>query len=332
MKDLLSVSDLTRTDIDLVLERASQMRSEPHHHRKTLRNETVVLWFAAPSTRTRIAAAAAVARLGATPVQVTAGELAATGPHDLAETAGVVSAYARAIVARMPTHADLRAVAAGSHVPVVNARSDLHHPLQAIADVLTLRDRFRRAEGLHIAFVGDASRAANSLVESAALFGVDLTIATPPGYEPDAAVLQLADERARRHGAVIRTTHDPYVAVAGANAVFTDAWLPSDVERWDEEGADLTDRALALAPYRVDDALMALADAEAVFLHCLPAHRGDEVARSVVEGERSLVTRQSENRLPVVQAVLHALVEGDLVGRPSASGAQESSTVSAGPS
>jgi ornithine carbamoyltransferase len=196
-----------------------------------------------------------------------------------------------AIVIRTFAQAELEEVAANADVPVINALSDSHHPCQALADMLTLRERFGRLDGLKLAYVGDGNNVANSLIEAGGLTGVEVAVACPPGYEPSVA------------GAAV--THDPLEAVRGADAVYTDVWVSmgEDAER---------DRRLAdLRPYQVSEELFAQAAEDAIFLHCLPAHRGEEVAAAVIDGPRSAVWQQAANRLPTEQALLYTLVTGD---------------------
>jgi ornithine carbamoyltransferase len=188
-------------------------------------------------------------------------------------------------------------MASAASVPVINALTDDHHPCQALADMLTLRERFGRLEGLRVAYVGDGNNVAHSLIEAAMVAGFELSLACPPGYLPDAAIT-------REAGPAVHVFRDPRDAVAGAHAVYTDVWVSMGDEQ--ERRARMTD----LAAYRVDGGLMRLASHDAIFLHCLPAHRGEEVAAEVIDGPRSAVWEQAANRLPTEQAVLHALVTG----------------------
>jgi ornithine carbamoyltransferase len=188
-------------------------------------------------------------------------------------------------------------MASAASVPIINALSNEHHPCQALADLLTLRERFGGLEGLRVAYVGDGNNVAHSLMEAAALAGFELWLACPPGYRPD-------EEIASRAGDAVHVVADPREAVAGAQAVYTDVW----VSMGDEE--ERTRRLADLTAYRVDADLMALADPEAVFLHCLPAHRGEEVSADVIDGPRSAVWQQAANRLPTEQAVLFSLTTG----------------------
>ena len=295
--DLLRISDLGADELHTLLDRAAAMKADRHGWLGTMRDASVACYFAKPSTRTRVSFEAAVHRLGALPIMLRPDELQLGRGEPIADTARVLSSYCAAIVIRTFAQADVEEMAAAASVPVVNALTDDHHPCQALADLLTLRERFGRLEGLRVAYVGDGNNVAHSLMEAAALAGFELTLACPPGYLPDAAITRAA-------GPAVHVFADPRDAVLGAHAVYTDVWVSMGDEQ--ERGRRMAD----LAAYRVDPELMALAADDAVFLHCLPAHRGEEVAAGVIDGPRSAVWQQAANRLPTEQAVLHALVTG----------------------
>ncbi len=291
VRSLLKVSDLDADEFERLLDLAEAYKEQPDAHLDALRAQTVAMFFEKPSTRTRTSFAAAAHRLGALPLGLRPDELQLGRGEPVADTARVLSAYMAAIVIRTFAQAELEEVAANADVPVINALSDTHHPCQALADMLTLRERFGRLDGLKLAYVGDGDNVANSLIEAAALTGVEIAVACPTGYEPAVA------------GASV--THDPVEAVRGANAVYTDVWVSmgEDAER---------DRRLAdLRPYQVNEELLDQAASTAIFLHCLPAHRGEEVTAAVIDGPRSAVWQQAANRLTTEQAVLYTLVTGD---------------------
>jgi ornithine carbamoyltransferase len=288
----------------------------PVHHRRrqrrnptcwmqSLQGRTPACHFTKPSTRTRVSFEAAAWRLGMLPVMLRPDELQLGRGEPLPDTARVLSRYAAAIVVRTFAQSDLDALAAAASVPVVNALTDDHHPCQALADLLTLRDRFGTLEGLTIAYVGDGNNVAHSLMQAAALAGMNVMVASPPGFEPDPTITAHAAVAARRHGGSVHVTDDPRVAVRRAHAVYTDVWVSMG------QDAERERKLAALAPYRVDRALMAEADADAIFLHCLPAHRGEEVTAEVIDGPSSAVWDQAGNRLPTEQAVLSALITGE---------------------
>jgi ornithine carbamoyltransferase len=309
MKDLLRIADLAPEGLRRLLDLAAAVKDEPAGHSGALAGETVVLYFAKPSTRTRLSFAAAVTRLGGAPAVVGTNELQLGRGETIEDTARVVSRYASAFVIRTFADVDVARAASASIVPVVNALTDRHHPCQALADLLTLRERFGEVRGLRVAYVGDGNNVAHSLMEACAMAGADIVVGTPPGYEPDEEVVAQAERLAAVSGSLVQVTHDPLRAVAGADAVYTDVWLSMGTPE-----AERAARVAALAPYRVDDALMAHAASGAVFLHCLPAHRGDEVAASVIDGPRSLVFDQAENRMHTAAAVLLGLRDGTVSG------------------
>jgi ornithine carbamoyltransferase len=286
--DFLRVSDLEPDSLTALLDLAERMRSRPHGFVDALRGDTLVCFFEKPSTRTRVSFAAAAERLGMMPLLLRPDELQLGRGETIEDTARTLAGYAAAIVVRTFAHATVEQLAAASTVPVINALTDEHHPCQALADVLTLRERFGRLEGLRVAFVGAGNNVATSLVEAGALAGLDVVLACPPGYEPRVA------------GANVVT--DPYEAVAGADAVYTDVWVSMG------EDAERAERLAAFEPYRVDERLLAAAAPEAVFMHCLPAHRGEEVTAEVIDGPQSIVWQQAENRLPTEEALVLALV------------------------
>lgn len=304
MKDLLRTADLGRDDLRLLIELGDRFKKHPYERRDALRNDTVVLYFAKPSTRTRISFETAVARLGGTPIGVGPDELQLGRGETIEDTARVISRYARAFVIRTYQDEDVRRFAAAASIPVINALTDLHHPLQSLADLMTLREKLGGWEGRKLAYVGDGNNVAHSLMEAAALAGLSIAVATPDGYAPNPSIVARARELAAATGATLELTADPQAAVRGADAVYTDVWVSMGVPE-----AERPARLKALAPYQVNDALMRLAAPGALFMHCLPDHRGEEVTASVVDGPRSVVFDQAENRLHTAKAVLFALVE-----------------------
>jgi len=309
LKDLLTTADLTPNDLSYLLDLAETVKSKPRMAADALDGQMVVLHFTKPSTRTRLSFSAAAVRLGATPVTVGASELQLGRGETLEDTARVISRYATALVVRTFAHGDVDRLAEAASIPVVNGLTDAHHPCQSLADLLTLRERFGSLDGRRVAYLGDGNNVAHSLIQACALAGVDITVATPPGYEPNGSIVRQAREMAAWRGSDVVVTTDPLAAVRGVDAVYTDVWLSmGDAE--DERAA----RRAALAPYQVTSALMAQAARRAVFMHCLPAHRGDEVTCEVIDGDRSVVLDQAENRLHTATAVLLALHRRSLDG------------------
>ena len=316
MKDLLRIADLSPQGLHRLLDLAAEAKCNPRALAHVLRGESVVTYFAKPSTRTRISFETAIARLGGTAITVGPAELQLGRGETIEDTAAVISRYAAAFVIRTFSDHDVRRFAAAASIPVVNALTDGHHPCQALADLLTMRERFGDLAGRRVAYLGDGNNVAHSLMEACALAGVDFVIGTPPGYGPDEEVLETAERLSYRSGAVVIETHDPLLAVAGADVVYTDVWL--SMGDADEERAA---RSRAFDPYRVTLAVMAEASPDAMFLHCLPAHRGEEVDAAVIDGPQSAVFDQAENRLHTAMAVLAGLRDGTVVGHRQAGAA-----------
>jgi len=299
--DLLRIADLSPARLAALLDLAAAMKADPNRWGDALRGESVACYFSKPSTRTRISFEAAAHRLGGLPIMLRPDELQLGRGEPIADTARVMSSYCAAIVIRTFAQRDVEEMAAASAVPVINALTDDHHPCQALADLLTLRERFGDLAGLTVAYVGDGNNVAHSLIEAALLAGLQLALACPEGYRPDPAIVEAA-------GDAVRVVTDPRDAVAGAAAVYTDVWVSMGDE------AEQQRRLADLRPYEVDGDLMALAADDAVFLHCLPAHRGQEVSAAVIDGPQSAVWQQAANRLPTEQAALYALVTGNWEG------------------
>jgi ornithine carbamoyltransferase len=301
--DLLRISDLDARQLYVLLDLAAEMKAAPHGWETALHGDTVAMFFEKPSTRTRVSFAAACQHLGALPLGLRPDELQLGRGEPISDTARVLSGYSSAIVVRTFAQAVLDETAAFADKPVINALTDDHHPCQALADLLTIRERFGSLQGIRVAYLGDGNNVAHSLMEAGALAGMHVVVGTPTGYEPDPAITDQAAATALAHGGSVSVVHDPAEAVAGANAVYTDVW----VSMGDDE-ASRAKRQEVLTAYQVDTELMRRADREAIFLHCLPAHRGEEVAAEVIDGPASVVFRQAENRLWTEEAVLYAYI------------------------
>ena len=307
-KDFLRVADLTPAQVTHLLDLAVAMEDDPQGWVDTLRGGSVACWFAKPSTRTRVSFAAAAARLGLNPIVLRPDELQLGRGEPIADTARALSAYCDAIVIRTFAQREIEETAAAASVPVINALSDDHHPCQALADVLTVREWFGGLDGVRLAFVGAGNNVTHSLLEAGALMGMQIVVASPPGYAPDAEVVERALAIAHTTGGTIELVEDPRDAVNGAQAVYTDVWVSMG------EDAEREQRLRELRPYQVDEELLALARPDAIFLHCLPAHRGEEVAAAVIDGPQSVVWEQAANRETTEQALLFTLVTGDWRG------------------
>jgi ornithine carbamoyltransferase len=314
-RNFTRVADLAPEELRNLLDLATAMKSDAAHCEDALRGQSIACIFEKPSTRTRVSFAAAIARLGATPVALSPQELQLGRGESIADTARSLSGYVAAIVIRTFAQKTVDELAWWATVPVVNALSDQHHPCQALADLLTIEEAFGDAVGRRLAFVGDGGdNVSHSLLEIAALAGLDVTIACPPEYAPDEQILADARHLAKHSGSELTVVHDPAAAVAGADVVYADVWASMGEE------AERKTRATALAPFQVTKQLMALAKPEAIFLHCLPAKRGEEVAAAVIDGHQSVVWQQSANRMPTEEALLLALTRG--FGRQTTKGAQ----------
>jgi ornithine carbamoyltransferase len=299
--DLLRVADLSATQLTTLLDLADEMRNGPTWWTAARHGTAIACLFDKPSTRTRVSFEVAAHRLGMLPIMLRPDELQLGRGEPLADTARVLSSYTAAIVVRTFAQATLDELADAASIPVVNALTDDHHPCQALADLLTLRRHYGYLEGIRLAYVGDGNNVAHSLMEAGALSGMHVAIATPRGYEPDHDVTIGALALAAEHGGSIQLGHDPRGAVANADAVYTDVWVSMG------EDAERERRVTDLQGYQVDETLMRAAAPEAVFMHCLPAHRGLEVTAEVIDGARSIVWEQAANRLPTAQATLRTL-------------------------
>jgi len=286
--------DLAPDTLLSVLELAAQMKRTPQRYSTALAGRNLALLFEKPSLRTAVAFELAMKQMGGDSVMAN-GTLGQREP--IKDMGRILGRWVNVIAARVFAQSTVDELAQCSGVPVINALSDIYHPCQALADVQTLKERFGGWDGLKLAYVGDGNNVANSLMITAARLGVDVTVASPKGYEPSAEIVALA-----RRGGKVTILNDPREAVSGAHAVYTDVWTSMGQE---EESAA---RLVAFKGYCVDDALMSLADKDAIFMHCLPAHRGDEVSDSVIESAQSAVFDQAENRLHTQKALLLTLL------------------------
>ncbi len=312
VRDVLAIADLTDIELHELLELSHQMKSQPRGWLDALAGETVACFFQKPSTRTRVSLHGAIARLGGAPLLIRPDELQLGRGEPISDTARVLSGYACAIAARVFKQTDLETMAEHSTVPVINALSDLHHPCQALADLLTINERFGTLTGVRLAYVGEGNNVVHSLLEAGALAGMHVAVASPGDLAPDPAIVAETATLARDNGGSILITEDPVEAAAGASVVYTDVW----VSMGDETEAEA--HMQKLRPYQVNDELMRVARPDAVFMHCLPAHRGEEVTAEVLDGEQSAVWQQAANRLPTEQALVYALVTGDWTGKEHA--------------
>jgi ornithine carbamoyltransferase len=288
--DFLTGEELDRAGLLALLDRAEQLKSgrERGEGRDSLAGRSVALIFEKPSTRTRVSFEVGVAELGATPIVLRADELQLTRGESIADTGRILSGYLHGIVIRSGSDERVRELAEGASVPVINGLTPEHHPCQALADLLTLRERLGELEGLRVAYVGDGNNVARSLAILGRIAGVEVVVASPDGYRIEEGLAELTD--------------DPRVAAAGADAIYTDVWVSMGDEQEPER------RRRDLAPFQVNDDLLAAASERAIALHCLPAHPGEEITPEVLYGDRSAVWDEAENRLHVQKALLERLL------------------------
>jgi ornithine carbamoyltransferase len=288
--NFLTGEELDRDELIALLERAEELKRgrAGGEGRESLAGRSVALVFEKPSTRTRVSFEVGVAELGATPIVLRADELQLTRGESIGDTARILSGYLHGIVIRSGSDERVRELAEGATVPVVNGLTPEHHPCQALADLLTLKERFGELDGLRLAYVGDGNNVARSLAILGRTAGIEVVIASPDGYRIEEGLAELTD--------------DPHAAAAGADAIYTDVW----VSMGDEDEADR--RRRDLGPFQVNDELLSAASERAVALHCLPAHPGEEITPEVLYGERQAIWDQAENRLHAQKALLERLL------------------------
>jgi len=299
-RDLTSDLDLSIAELNELLSLASEVKQTPARYTSALTGRYLSLLFEKPSLRTRLTFELAIKQLGGDSVTSTG---PVGGREPLKDIARNLDRWTNGIVARTFAQETVDELARWSSVPVINALSDLYHPCQALADMQTLRERFGGLRGVHLVFVGDGNNVAHSLMLCAARLGMNCTVATPPGYEPNAAITAEARRFAAALGAEIAVTNDAFAAVGRADAVYTDVWASMGQESEAEE------RQRIFRPYQVNERLMAAAQAHTLFMHCLPAHREEEVTDAVIESANSVVFDQAENRLHAQKALLLMLID-----------------------
>jgi ornithine carbamoyltransferase len=299
-RDLLSVNDLNPDELDLLIRTALSMKRDGSP--AVLTGKTIAMLFEKPSLRTRVSFEVGMKQLGGSAIYLSQAEVGLGQREPVEDVARVLSRYVSGIVARTYAQQTLNELATASDSPVINALSDDEHPCQALADLLTVRERKGRLEGIRVAFVGDGNNVAASLAVACGLAGAQFIIASPPGYDLSAGVISNAREWAQRTGGTFETLISPEDAVKGADVVYTDVWTSMGQESTRRQRLD------AFQGYQVDEQLMALAKPDAIFMHDLPAHRGEEIVDAVIEGPQSVVFDQAENRLHAQKALLAAVM------------------------
>jgi ornithine carbamoyltransferase len=300
-RDFVSISDLNAGELKAVLDRAADFKKAlPEWKMKpSLAGQIVALIFQKPSTRTRVSFEAAIYHLGGKTITLNAAELQLGRGESIVDTGRVLSRYVQAMALRTFGHWEVEELARSADVPVINALSDLEHPCQVLADLMTVREHFGNLAGLRLAYIGDGNNVANSLALGCALSGMRFNAGCPRGYEPDSSIIGQARSLAGKES--IQVIHNAREAVQGAQVVYTDVWTSMGQKEDNRRKRDLRH-------YQVNEELLAAADAEAIIMHCLPAHRGEEITDDVIDGPRSAVWDQAENRMHAQAALLDLLI------------------------
>jgi ornithine carbamoyltransferase len=292
--NLISIADLSGEDILRLIQSAEAFRARRGRHGQPLEGKSLAMIFEKPSTRTRVSLEVAAWELGGHPLYLSANELQLGRGETIADTARVLSRYVHGITARVHSHGTVLQLAEHASVPVINALSDWEHPLQILADLQTIRQNFQALDGLQIGWIGDGNNVCNSLILASAILRMEITVASPPGYGPKAEILQAA----RSGGGSPRVVEEPEEAAGGANVLVTDTWVSMGDE------AEEAERLRVFGRYQINSQLMDLAGDGAIALHCLPAHRGQEITDEVMDGPRSRVFDEAENRMHTSKAVM----------------------------
>ena len=311
LKDLLRTSDLSKADIELLLDTASKFAKKPLRAKKTLAKKTVAIYMTKSSTRTRLASETAVAHLGGSPIFLRADDLQIGRGETISDTAKIISGFCSALIVRTFAQSDVDELGKHASIPVINALTDDDHPTQLLADWLTIYERFGKdLKGRKFSYIGDGNNVASAWLIMGATMGAHVVVATPGGkWAPKASVVNQALEIAKRSGAQIEVTSDAKAAATGASAIYTDVWMSMG-----DSESDRAEKIAALTPFAVTQELMKLTAKDSIFMHCLPAHRGEEVSAEVIDGEKSVVWRQAFHRRTTIQALLYHLTKGDLMG------------------
>ena len=311
LKDLLHTSDLSKADIELLLNSASKFAKKPLRAKKTLANKTVAIYMTKSSTRTRLASETAVAHLGGSPIFLRADDLQIGRGETISDTAKIISGFCSALIVRTFAQSDVDELGKHASIPVINALTDDDHPTQLLADWLTIYEKFDKdIKGRKFSYIGDGNNVAAAWLIMGATMGAHVVVATPGGkWAPKESVVNQALEIAKRSGAQIELTSDAKAAATGASAIYTDVWMSMG-----DSESDRAEKIAALTPFAVTADLMKLTAKDSIFMHCLPAHRGEEVSAEVIDGEKSVVWRQAFHRRTTIQALLYHLTKGDLMG------------------
>lgn len=305
-KDFLTVAELSTEQVEGIFELALKLKSNPDDYENALPNMTMGMIFEKPSLRTRVSFEAGMTQMGGHAIYLGPSDISLGKRESVPDIARTLDRMVDIIMARTFSHDSVITLAEYASIPVINGLSDLHHPCQALADYLTILEKKGTLKGLKLAFVGDGNNVAHSLLECGAKTGVSVTVVCPKGYEPNKEIFEAAFEEGKKMGATMAVTNDWKEGVKGADVVYTDVWASMGQEKEAEE------RKKIFAPYQVNSELMAAADKEAIFMHCLPAHRGEEVTDEVVESWQSVVFDEAENRLHAQKSLILRLLLGEI--------------------
>ncbi len=311
MKDLLKTEHLSRADVELLLDTAARFAKDPTSAADTLAHKSVAVYMSKPSTRTRLATETAVAHLGGTPIFLRSDELQIGRGETIADTARVISQFCSALLIRTYAQAEVDELGANSTVPVINGLTDYDHPTQALADWITIREKFGKdISGRKFVYLGDGNNVTTAWLMMGAIMGAHVVAATPSGkWAPDTKVVETAKKIAQANGGNVEITHDPIAAAKDASVLYTDVWMSMG-----DPESERKEKEIALAPFKITEKLIATAASDSIFMHCLPAHRGEEVDAAVIDGPRSVIWREALHRRTTIQAIIFHLVRGELKG------------------
>lgn len=302
-KDLLSIQDLDNKDILEIIDLASDIKSDSARYASSLKGKSIGLIFQKPSNRTRVSFEIGMYQMGGHSIYLGSSELGMGGRESVKDVACVLSRYLNGIIARTYKHQVVEELARHAGIPIINGLSDRAHPCQALGDIFTLKERFGSLKSITLAYVGDGNNVLNSLMIASAKLGIHMKVATPTGYEPDSDIVKLAGRLSARSGIGIDISNDPRSAAKGADAIYTDVWVSMGQE------TEASMREKAFKDFQINDRLLKLAKPKCVVMHCLPAHRGQEITDSVMDSKHSIVYDQAENRMHVQKAVLLKLLK-----------------------
>jgi ornithine carbamoyltransferase len=311
MKDLLRTQDLSRDDVELLLETAAAFAKEPLRSKSALANKSVAIYMTKPSTRTRLSSETAVAHLGGVPIFIRGDELQLGRGETIADTAKIISGYCSALIIRTFAQSDVDELGKHASIPVINALTDDDHPTQLLADWLTIRENFGKdIAGRKFVYLGDGNNISHAWLIMGAIMGAHVVAATPSGkWAPSAKIVEIAKNIASKSGGKVEVSHDPEAASKDASVLYTDVWMSMG-----DSESERDEKVLALSPFAVTENLFSLTNKDSIFMHCLPAHRGEEVEASVIDGPRSVIWREAYHRRTTIQSLLFHLTQGDLKG------------------